>query len=108
MIDSPPEELEAVQASGTLGDGDDTEGCFIKISESGISVPDFVKRLDENDILVAIDGKLYLDGIKNLSTTFIPPGGLEDQEAKWLLTFCRGGVISVSYTHLTLPTNREV
>ena len=47
MIDSPPEELEAVQAAGSLGDGDDTEGCFIKISESGISVPDFVKRLDE-------------------------------------------------------------
>ena len=93
MIDSPPEELEAVQASSTLGDVDDSDGCFIKISESGISVPDFVKRLDENDILVAIDGKLYLDGIKNLPSTFIPQGGLEDQEAKWLVTFCRGGVI---------------
>ena len=93
MIDSPPEELEAVQAADTLGSVDDTQGRFIKISESGISVPDFVKRLDENDILVAIDGKVYLDGIKNLSTTFIPPGGLEGQEAKWLLTFCRGGVI---------------
>ena len=93
MIDSPPEELEAVQAADTLGSVDDTQGRFIKISESGISVPDFVKRLDENDILVAIDGRVYLDGIKNLPTTFIPPGGLEDQEAKWLLTFCRGGVL---------------
>ena len=93
MIDSPPEELKAVQAADALGDGDNIQGRFLKISESGISVPDFVKRLDENDILVAIDGRVYLDGKNNLKSTFIPAGGLEDQEAKWLLTFCRGGVI---------------
>ena len=92
MIDGPPEELEAVEAAKE-GTGDNVKGRFLKISESGISVPDFVKRLDENDILVAIDGNPYLDGKNNLKSTFIPSGGLEDQEAKWLLTFCRGGVM---------------
>ena len=92
MSETPPEELEAVEAAAEL-EATDIKGRFIKISESGISVPDFVKRLDENDILVAIDGNLYLDGIKNLPTTFIPAGGLGDEEPKWLLTFCRGGVI---------------
>ena len=74
MIDSPPEELKAVQAADALEDGDDIKGRFLKISEGGISVPDFVKRLDENDILVAIDGHVYLDGKKNLKSTFIPAG----------------------------------
>ena len=92
MSETPPEELEAVEAAAEL-EATDIKGRFIKISESGISVPDFVKRLDENDILVAIDGNLYLDGIKNLPTTFIPAGGLGDEEPKWLLTFCRGGVV---------------
>ena len=92
MSEIPPEELEAVQAAAE-SEATETKGRFIKISESGISVPDFVKRLDENDVLIAIDGNLYLDGIDNLPTAFIPVGGLGDEEAKWLLTFCRGGVI---------------
>ncbi len=92
MNDTPPEELEAVRLAAELDDSE-LKGRFLKISESGISVPDFVKRLDENDVLVAIDGNLYLDGAKELATTFIPPGGLGDQEPKWLLTFCRSGVM---------------
>ena len=92
MIDSPSEELEAVEAANKEKD-EDVKGYFLKIAESGISVPDFVKRLDENDTLVAIDGNLYLEGLKNLKKTFIPEGGLQDEEAKWLLTFCRDGVL---------------
>jgi len=92
MIDSPSEELEAVEAANKE-QAEDVTGCFLKISESGISVPDFVKRLDENDILVAVDGNLYLEGLKNLKRTFVPEGGLQNQEAKWLLTFCRDGVL---------------
>ena len=92
MSEAPPEELEAAEAAA-VSEADDTKGRFVKISESGISVPDFVKRLDENDVLVAIDGNLYLDGAKQLQSTFIPAGGLGDEEPKWLLTFCRGGVI---------------
>ena len=34
MIDSPPEELKAVQAADALGDGDNIQGRFLKISES--------------------------------------------------------------------------
>ena len=92
MNDAPPEELEAVRLAAELDDSE-LKGRFLKISESGISVPDFVKRLDEKDVLVAIDGNLYLDGAKELANTFIPPGGLGDQEPKWLLTFCRSGVM---------------
>ena len=91
MIDSPTEELEAVEASEAES-GDNVKGRFLKIAESGISVPDFVKRLDENDILVAIDGNLYLEGKNNLQETFVPGGGVQ----------------AVSYTHLTLPTKRIV
>ena len=93
MSEAPPEELEAAEAAARLEAHDDTKGRFVKISESGISVPDFVKRLDENDVLVAIDGVMYLDGAKELQSTFIPAGGLGDQEPKWLLTFCRAGVM---------------
>ena len=93
MIDNPIEELEAVEASNKKEAGENIEGVFLKISDSGISVPDFVKRLDENDILVAIDGNLYLNGQKKLQDAFIPAEGSEDEEAKWLLTFCREGVL---------------
>ena len=93
MIDSPQEELDAVNAATSLEADNDIRGYFLRVSEGGISVPDFVKRLDENDILVAIDGNLYLDGKKNLQSVFIPAGGLEDQEPKWLLTLCRAGVM---------------
>ena len=92
MIDSPTEELEAVEASQAES-GDNVKGRYLKIAESGISVPDFVKRLDENDILVAIDGNLYLEGKNNLQETFVPGGGVQDADTKWLLTFARDGVI---------------
>ena len=93
MIDNPIEELEAVEASNKKEAGENLEGVFLKISDSGISVPDFVKRLDENDILVAIDGTLYLDGQKKLQDAFIQEEGSDVEDTQWLLTFCREGVL---------------
>jgi len=68
----------------------DLKGFLLKIAVGGITVQDFVKRLEEDDILVAIDGQPYLDGPQRLRETFLKG---EDQEAKWLLTFYRGGVL---------------
>jgi hypothetical protein len=68
----------------------DLIGFLLKIAVGGITVQDFVKRLEEDDILVAIDGQPYLDGPQRLRETFLKG---EDQEAKWLLTFYRGGVL---------------
>ena len=68
----------------------DLKGFLLKIAVGGITVQDFVKRLEEDDILVAIDGQPYLDGPQRLRETFLIG---EDQEAKWLLTFYRGGVL---------------
>ena len=68
----------------------DLQGFLLKIAVGGITVQDYVKRLNEDDILVAIDGKPYLDGPQRLRDTFLQA---QDQEAKWLLTFYRDGVL---------------
>ena len=68
----------------------DLQGFCLKIAVGGITVQDYVKRLHENDILVAIDGKPYLNGPKQLRSTFLQE---RDQESKWLLTFYRDGVL---------------
>ena len=71
-------------------DETDLQGFLLKIAVGGITVQDYVKRLLEDDILVAIDGKPYLDGPKRLRETFLQE---RDQESKWLLTFYRNGLI---------------
>ena len=40
----------------------DQNGLLLKIATNGLSIPDYVKKLKEADILVAIDVKLYRDG----------------------------------------------
>jgi len=77
-------------ADEVLVDEADKQGFLLKIAVGGITVQDFVKRLEEDDILVAIDGKPYLDGPKRLRQTFLQD---RDQESKWLLTFFRDGVV---------------
>ena len=67
----------------------DLQGFLLKIAIGGITVQDYVKRLNEDDILVAIDGKPYLDGPQRLRSTFLQE---RDGESKWLLTFYRNGV----------------
>ena len=68
----------------------DLQGFLLKIAVGGITVQDYVKRLLEDDILVAIDGNPYLDGPKRLRETFLQE---RDQESKWLLTFYRNGLL---------------
>lgn len=68
----------------------DLQGFLLKIAVGGITVQDYVKRLNEDDILVAIDGKPYLDGPQRLRSTFLQG---QDLETKWLLTFYRDGVL---------------
>ena len=68
----------------------DLQGFLLKIAVGGITVQDYVKRLLEDDILVAVDGKPYLGGPKQLKKTFIQEQG---QESKWLLTFFRNGFL---------------
>ena len=68
----------------------DKQGFLLKIATGGITVQDYVKRLEENDILVAIDGKPYLDGPQRLRSTFLQEHG---EESKWLLTFYRDGIV---------------
>ena len=40
----------------------DQNGMLLKVAVNGITVQDYVKRLQESDILVAVDGKIYRDG----------------------------------------------
>ena len=68
----------------------DMQGFLLKIATGGITVQDYVKRLEENDILIAIDGKPYLDGPQRLKSTFLQEHG---EESKWLLTFYRDGIV---------------
>ena len=66
----------------------DQNGLLLKIATDGIAIQDYVKRLKESDILVAVDGELYLDGPAKLNDKFMMEAG---DEAKWLLTFWRDG-----------------
>ena len=68
----------------------DQNGRLLKIATDGISVLDYVKRMKESDILVAVDGEIYLDGPQNLINKFNMEEG---DEAKWLLTFWRDGEV---------------
>ena len=77
-------------ADEVLADEADKQGFLLKIAVGGITVQDFVKRLEEDDILIAIDGKPYLEGPKRLRATFRQDVG---EESKWLLTFYRNGVV---------------
>ena len=83
------EELTA-NGEGTGSEFTDFEqnGLLLKIASDGIAVQDYVKRLKESDILVAVDGELFLDGPAKLEDKFIMEAG---DEAKWLLTFYRDG-----------------
>jgi hypothetical protein len=90
-------EIEAVDPDATATDGKsiepevvdfDQNGLLLKIATDGIAIQDYVKRLKESDILVAVDGELYLDGPAKLNDKFVMEAG---DEAKWLLTFWRDG-----------------
>ena len=63
-------------------------GLLLKIATDGIAVQDYVKRLKESDILVAVDGELFLEGPAELENRFRMEVG---DEPKWLLTFYRDG-----------------
>ena len=77
-------------AEGTLAEDFDQNGLLLKIASDGIAVQDYVKKLKESDILVAVDGEIYRDGPSKLRDKFIVEAG---DEAKWLLTFWREGQI---------------
>jgi hypothetical protein len=90
-------EIDTVDQELTSTDGNalgpeivdfDQNGLLLKIATDGIAIQDYVKRLKENDILVAVDGELYLDGPAKLNDKFAMEAG---DEAKWLLTFWRDG-----------------
>ena len=90
-------EIEAVDPDANATDGKSVEpeivdfdqnGLLLKIATDGIAIQDYVKRLKESDILVAVDGELYLDGPAKLNDKFVMEAG---DEAKWLLTFWRDG-----------------
>ena len=59
----------------------DQNGLLLKIATNGLSIPDYVKKLQEADILVAIDGQIYRDGPAKLREMFLSKQG---EEAKWL------------------------
>jgi hypothetical protein len=90
-------EIDTVDQEASATDGEalgseitdfDQNGLLLKIATDGIAIQDYVKRLKESDILVAVDGELYLDGPAKLNNKFVVEAG---DEAKWLLTFWRDG-----------------
>jgi hypothetical protein len=78
--------------SAPQGDLEDFEqgGLLLKIATNGLSIPDYVKKLKEADILVAVDGEIYRDGPTKLKELFTSQNG---QQSKWLLSLWRDGQI---------------
>jgi hypothetical protein len=88
---SEEEQIGSVQLSPkeeTQVEDFDQNGLLLKIATDGIAVQDYVKKLKESDILVAVDGEIYRDGPTKLRDKFTMEAG---DEAKWLLTFWRDG-----------------
>ena len=85
-------DLDLAEADGgsPAGQFEDFEqnGLLLKIATDGIAIQDYVKRLKESDILVAVDGELFLEGPAQLQNKFQMESG---DEPKWLLTFYRDG-----------------
>ena len=85
-------DLDLAEADGgsPAGQFEDFEqnGLLLKIATDGIAIQDYVKRLKESDILVAVDGELFLEGPAQLQNKFRMEAG---DEPKWLLTFYRDG-----------------
>ena len=84
-LDLPSDDREAIVDF-------DQNGLLLKIATDGISVQDYVKRLKESDILVAVDGEIYRDGPAKLNEKFIMEAG---DEAKWLLTWRDGELFDI-------------
>ena len=82
--------LENIATEATPIEDFDQNGLLLKIAVNGITVQDYVKKLQESDILVAVDGKIYRDGPAKLREIFESRRGTE---AKWLLSFYRDGQI---------------
>ena len=78
--------------SAPQGDLEDFEqgGLLLKIATNGLSIPDYVKKIKEADILVAVDGEIYRDGPTKLKELFTRQNG---QQSKWLLSLWRDGQI---------------
>jgi len=78
--------------SASQGDLEDFEqgSLLLKIATKGLSIPDYVKKLKEADILVAVDGEIYRDGPTKLKELFTRQNG---QQSKWLLSLWRDGQI---------------
>ena len=83
-------DLESMATEAAPIEDFDQNGLLLKIAVNGITVQDYVKRLQESDILVAVDGKIYRDGPAKLREIFESRTG---EEAKWLLSFWRDGQI---------------
>ena len=83
-------DLAEVDGGSPEGQFEDFEqnGLLLKIATDGIAIQDYVKRLKESDILVAVDGELFLEGPAQLQNKFQMESG---DEPKWLLTFYRDG-----------------
>ena len=65
---------------------------FLKVQKQGIGRAAVAQRIKENDILVAIDGELFLGDKETLKAVFedYDPTMLDD--VAWLVTFWRDGV----------------
>ena len=76
-----PVDLDLSEASDGLpaGQFEDFEqnGLLLKLATDGISIQDYVKRLKESDILVAVDGELFLEGPAELENWFRMEAGDE-------------------------------
>ena len=83
-------DLENAPTEATPSEDFDQNGLLLKIAVNGITVQDYVKKLQESDILVAVDGKIYRDGPAKLRELFESRTGAE---AKWILSFWRNGQI---------------
>ena len=65
---------------------------FLKVQKQGIGRAAVAQRIQENDILVAIDGELFLGDKETLKAVFEDYDPTMADDVPWLITFWRDGV----------------
>ena len=65
---------------------------FLKIKKQGMGRAAVALRIKENDVLVAIDGELFLGDMETLKAAFEDYDPTMQDDVAWLITFWRDGI----------------
>ena len=88
-----------------------TESQYIKLQEFLFETPyrRLYSKIQENDVIEIINkGVISKFKVRIFANNYIIMDGITKNVSNYVFAIDKDGLWTVSYTHLTLPTNREV